>query len=45
MVVTYPDTVLLLGFRSYDNTGQTVKPYVSTDAITVVLHALTRTST
>jgi len=44
-VVTYPDTVLLLGFRFYDNTGETVKPYANTDAITVVLHALKRTST
>jgi hypothetical protein len=44
-VVTYPDTVLLLGFRFYDNTGETVKPYANTDAITIVLHALTRIST
>jgi hypothetical protein len=44
-VVTYPDTVVLLGFRFYDNKGETVKPYASTDAITAVLHALTRIST
>jgi hypothetical protein len=44
-VVTYPDTVLLLGFRFNDNTGKTATPYASTDAITVVLHALKRIST
>ena len=44
-VVTYPDIVLLLGFRFYDNTRETVKPDASTDAITVVLHALKRIST
>jgi hypothetical protein len=44
-VVTYPDTVLLLGFRFYDGTGETVKPSASTEAITVILHALKRIST
>jgi hypothetical protein len=44
-VVTYPDTVLLIGFSFFSNTGETVKPYASTNAISVILHALKRTST